>query len=149
MTHNRIEKRIDLKAPRSRVWRALTTPSEFGAWFGVAIEGDFVPGKVTRGRITNPEHTNVTMEIVIEAIETERLFSFHWRPYAIDPKVDYSKEPMTLVEFTLEDHDGGTRLEVTETGFDGIPEARRAEAFKMNDQGWGIQMHNIERHVAS
>ncbi|MDB5357890.1 MAG: Activator of Hsp90 ATPase 1 family protein [Phycisphaerales bacterium] len=144
---DRIEKRIELKAPPARVWRALTDFREFGAWFGVNLETPFVPGKSTRGNITYPGYEHLVMEVVVQKMEPERLFSFHWHPYAVDPKVDYSKEPPTLVEFRLEKTAAGTLLVVTESGFDAIPAARRDEAFRMNSGGWTQQMKNIEAHV--
>ena len=145
---DRIEKRIELKAPVARVWRALTDYREFGEWFLVKIDGPFVPGDVSRGHITHPGYEHLQWEAVVKAMEPERLFSFTWHPYAIDPKVDYSTEPQTLVEFRLEKTASGTLLTVTESGFDKIPAGRRAEAFRMNDNGWAQQMKNIERHVA-
>jgi uncharacterized protein YndB with AHSA1/START domain len=144
---DRIEKRIELKAPLSRVWRALTDYREFGEWFRVKLEGPFVAGQVSRGQITYPGYEHLKWEAVVQKLEPERLFSFTWHPYAVDPKVDYSKEPQTLVEFKLEKTPTGTRLLLTESGFDRIPAARRMEAFRMNDGGWTEQMKNIERHV--
>jgi uncharacterized protein YndB with AHSA1/START domain len=146
---DRIEKRIELKAPVSRVWRALTDHREFGEWFRVNLEGPFIPGQVARGRVTHAGYEHVVWQATVKAIEPERLFSFTWHPYAIDPKIDYSKEPTTLVEFTLEPCEGGTILTLTESGFDGIPKERRFEAFRMNDGGWTVQMKNIEHHVSA
>jgi uncharacterized protein YndB with AHSA1/START domain len=145
---DRIEKDVVIRAPKARVWRALTDPAEFGTWFRVKLESAFVAGQAVTGQITHPGYEHVTFTAHVERIEPERYFSFRWRPYAIDPKVDYSKEPMTLVEFRLEGVAGGTRLSVTESGFDGIPKGRRAEAYRMNAQGWAIQMDNIHNHVA-
>jgi uncharacterized protein YndB with AHSA1/START domain len=145
---DRIEKRIELKAPVARVWRALTDYREFGEWFRVKIDGPFVPGEMSRGHITHPGYEHLQWEAVVKAMEPERLFSFTWHPYAIDPKVDYSAEPQTLVEFRLEKTAEGTRLTVTESGFDKIPAGRRPEAFRMNEGGWAQQMKNIERHVS-
>jgi uncharacterized protein YndB with AHSA1/START domain len=145
---DRIEKQIELKAPVARVWRALTDYREFGEWFRVKIEGPFVPGEVSRGHITHPGYEHLKWEAVVKAMEPERLFSFTWHPYAIDPKMDYSSEPQTLVEFRLEATAQGTRLTVTESGFEKIPAGRRPEAFRMNEGGWAQQMKNIERHVA-
>jgi uncharacterized protein YndB with AHSA1/START domain len=145
---DRIEKRIELKAPVARVWRALTDYREFGEWFRVKIEGPFVPGEVSRGHITYPGYEHLQWEVMVKAMEPERLFSFTWHPYAVDPKMDYSAEPQTLVEFRLEKTAQGTLLLVTESGFDGIPAGRRAEAFLRNDGGWTEQMKNIERYVA-
>lgn len=145
--NDRIEKTIELKAPLARVWRALTDHNEFGTWFRVKLEGPFVPGQPTRGRITYPGYEHLRMEVVVRKMEPERLFSFNWHPYAIDPNVDYSGEPPTLVEFTLEKAAGGTRLRVVESGFDKIPASRRAEAFRMNDGGWSAQMQNIADYV--
>jgi uncharacterized protein YndB with AHSA1/START domain len=145
---DRVEKRIELKAPVARVWRALTDYREFGEWFLVKIDGPFVPGDVSRGHITHPGYEHLQWEAVVKAMEPERLFSFTWHPYAVDPKVDYSAEPQTLVEFRLEKTASGTLLTVTESGFDRIPAGRRAEAFRMNENGWAQQTRNIERYVS-
>ena len=145
---NRIEKRIEFKAPISRVWRALTDYREFGEWFQVKLEGPFVPGQVSRGHITYPGYEHLKWEAVVQKMEPERLFSFTWHPYAIDPKKDYSKETPTLVEFRLEKTPTGTLLLLTESGFDKVPADRRAEAFRRNDGGWDEQMKNIGSYVA-
>jgi uncharacterized protein YndB with AHSA1/START domain len=145
---DRIEKQIELRAPVSRVWRALTDYREFGEWFKVKLHGPFVSGKVSEGNITHPGYEHLQMEVLVQTIEPERLFSFTWHPYAVDPKVDYSTETPTLVEFRLEPTEKGTLLTVTESGFDKLPSSRRAEAFRMNDGGWTQQMKNIESHVA-
>jgi uncharacterized protein YndB with AHSA1/START domain len=142
-----IEKQIILKAPVSRVWRALTDYREFGEWFRVKLDGPFVPQEVSRGHITYPGYEHLVWEAVVQAMEPERLFSFTWHPYAVDPKMDYSKEASTLVAFTLEEVSGGTLLRVTESGFERIPLERRSEAFRMNDGGWAEQMRNIESYV--
>lgn len=145
---NRVEKRVVIRASRSRVWRAITTAEEFGAWFRVNLEGAFAEGATIRGRITHPGYEHVTVEMHVERIEPERYFSYRWHPYAIDPAVDYSAEPTTLVEFSLEETDGGTALTIVESGFDRIPLARQAEAFRMNDQGWAGQIKNLARYVS-
>jgi uncharacterized protein YndB with AHSA1/START domain len=145
---DRIEKRIELKAPVSRVWRALTDHREFGEWFRVKIEGPFVAGQVSTGQIDYPGYEHLRWEAVVQKIEPESLFSFRWHPYAVDPKVDYSNEIPTLVEFRLEKIPTGTLLVVTESGFDRIPSQRRIEAFRMNDRGWAEQLKNIENHIA-
>ena len=144
---DRIEKQIELKAPVARVWRALTDYREFSKWFQVNLEAPFVPGQTVRGRITYPGYEHHTMEVVVQKMEPERLFSFTWHPYALDLQRDYSQEPPTLVEFRLERKGDGTLLTVTESGFSKIPAERRLEAFRMNDDGWAEQMQNIERHV--
>jgi len=145
---DRIEKRFEVRAPRARVWRAIATAAEFGAWFGMKLEGDFVAGKTIRGRLTTPKYEHLTLELQVERIEPERYFSYRWHPYAIDPKVDYSAEPTTLVEFHLEEIPDGTAVTIIESGFDRIPLARRSEAFRMNEQGWTGQAKNLARHVA-
>jgi uncharacterized protein YndB with AHSA1/START domain len=144
---NQIRKQIQIAAPVSRVWRALTDSRQFGEWFLVKMDGPFVAGQPVGGQITHPGYEHVRMEIVVKAIEPETLFSYTWHPYSIDLKVDYSKEESTLVEFRLQATAGGTLLTVTETGFDKIPAARRAEAFRMNDGGWAQQMNNIQAYV--
>jgi uncharacterized protein YndB with AHSA1/START domain len=143
-----IEKRIELKAPVSRVWRALTDHREFGEWFRVKVDSAFVPGQTSRGHITYPGYEHLQWEVVVQKMEPERLFSFTWHPYAIDPKKDYSQETPTLVEFRLEKTATGTLLTVTESGFENVPGDRRLEAFRMNDGGWAEQMKNIASHVA-
>lgn len=145
---DRIEKEILLQAPVARVWRALTDAGEFGAWFRVALDGPFAPGQRVMGRITHPGYEHVTMELLVERMDAETLFSYRWHPYAVDPAVDYSQEPTTLVEFRLAPKGGGTLLSVVESGFDRVPAHRRDEAFRMNEQGWAGQLKNIERHVA-
>ncbi len=145
---NQIEKRIELKAPVARVWRALTDYREFGEWFRVALEGPFVPGQLASGHILHPGYEHVVMQFVVQKIEPMKLFSFTWHPYAVDPKADYSGETPTLVEFQLEKTAAGTRLRLTESGFENIPAHRRAEAFRMNDGGWTQQVKNIETYVA-
>ena len=145
--NDRIEKVVDLKAPVARVWRALTDHEEFGAWFRVRLEGPFVPGQVSRGNITYPGYEHVRWEAVVQAMEPERRFAFTWHPYAVDPKTDYSQEPPTLVEFTLEPILTGTRLRIVESGFDRLSAHRRDEAFRMNEGGWSAQIENIARHV--
>lgn len=147
-TTDRIEKTILLRAPLARVWRALTDAAEFGEWFRVKLDGTFQAGKRVTGRVTYPGYEHVTFDVQVERVDPKRLFSLRWHPNAVDPAVDYSKEPTTLVEFRLEEAAEGTRLTVTESGFDRIPAGRRDVAFRMNSEGWGIQMENVRRHVA-
>jgi uncharacterized protein YndB with AHSA1/START domain len=146
-TTDRIEKEILLRAPRTRVWRAITDSQEFGAWFQIKFTEPFRPGATVRGQITYPGKEYLSGDFVIETMEPERLFVYRWHPFAVDPNHDYSGEPMTRVEFRLDDAEGGTRLRLIESGFDAIPVARRAEAFKKNDGGWTAQMTAIERYL--
>ena len=145
---DRLEKQIVIDAPRTRVWRAITDVQEFNEWFGVRLTSPFAPGAEVSGQITIPGYTHVTMTAWVETVEPEHRFSFRWHPNAIDPKVDYSGEPTTLVTFTLEEVSGGTRLTVTESGFDAIPEWRRVPAFQGNSEGWASQLENVRKHVA-
>ncbi len=145
---NRIEKRVELKAPVARVWRALTDYREFGEWFRVKLDGPFVAGQVSHGHITYPGYEHLKWEVVVQKMESERLFSFTWHPYAVDPNLDYSQETPTLVEFRLEKTPTGTLLVLTESGFDRIPSDRRLEAFRRNEGGWTEQMKNIQKYVA-
>lgn len=156
---DRIEKQVLLKAPRARVWRALTDSQQFGQWFGVRFEQPFTAGAVLRGKIT-PTTVDATVaaaqkpyegkafDITVERVEPERLVSFRWHPYAVDEKLDYSKEPTTLIEFTLEEVPDGVLLRVTESGFDRIPLERRAKAFEMNEHGWAMQMTLVAKYLA-
>jgi uncharacterized protein YndB with AHSA1/START domain len=150
--NDRIEKRIELKAPVSRVWRALTDYREFGEWFRVKLDGPFVQGQVSHGHITHPGYEHVKWEAVVQKMEPEQLFSFTWPQLKsldkADLPSDYSHEPTTLVEFRLEKTATGTLLVLTESGFDKLPSDRRLEAFRRNDGGWTQQMKNIEKHVA-
>jgi uncharacterized protein YndB with AHSA1/START domain len=145
---DRIEKTVELKAPVARVWRALTDYKEFGTWFRCKLENPFVPGQVTRGRIAYPGYEHLKWEAVVQKMEPERLFSFTWHPYAIDPNKDYSSETPTLVEFTLEKAGSGTLLRVVESGFDKIPAGRRPDALRMNERGWSEQLKNIAEYLA-
>jgi uncharacterized protein YndB with AHSA1/START domain len=156
---DRIEKHVLLRAPLSRVWQALTEAHEFGKWFGVTFDGPFKAGAPVTGRITpttvdeevakmQKPYEGTRFEIVIDRMEPKTLFSFRWHPFAIDPKVDYSSEPMTLVAFVLEEVPEGVMLTLTESGFDKIPLERRATAFTSNDGGWAKQMELIQKYVA-
>jgi len=145
--NDRIEKQIALRAPVSRVWRALTDYREFGTWFRVKLDGPFVAGQTTSGHITYPGYEHLTFQATVRDMEAERRFSFTWHPYAIDPGTDYSQETPTLVEFTLEPTADGTMLSVVESGFDKIPPGRRVEAFLRNNEGWTMQMKNVEQHL--
>ena len=149
MSTDRIERTIVLRAPRSRVWRALARAEEFGAWFGMALDGAIEPGVCLTGRITMQSDEQLTIMITVEQVQPEHLVSYRWHPYAIDRGVDYTHEPTTLVEFHLTDVADGTRLTVVESGFDQIPLARRATAFRENDQGWAEQLGNIARYVTA
>lgn len=147
---DRIERKILLKAPRSTVWRALANAESFGKWFGVALEGKrFVAGERTQGQITYPGYEHLVWDVQVARVEPERVFAFRWHPYAVEPDMDYSSEPTTLVLFELEDMDGGTLLRVVESGFDNIPVERRLKAFRMNSRGWDDQMTNIETYLAT
>ena len=158
MNTDRIEKKILLRAPRQRVWRALADSTEFGTWFGMKFEGPFVPGRSIRGVVVttkvNPEvaklqkpYEGLEFEITIEQMEPERLFSLRWHPNAVERGVDYSAEPTTLVVFALEEVANGVMLTVTESGFNQIPLARRAKAFTENEQGWGVAVKLLEEYV--
>jgi uncharacterized protein YndB with AHSA1/START domain len=156
---DRIEKKVLLRAPLERVWRAVSDAKEFGSWFGVEFDGPFVAGTLVTGKIvptkadaevakTQKPYEGAKFEFTVDRVEPERLISFRWHPFAVDPGVDYSSEPTTLIVFELEENANGTLLTVTESGFDRIPLARRAKAFTMNDQGWTAQMKLIEKHLA-
>jgi uncharacterized protein YndB with AHSA1/START domain len=147
-TTDRIEKTIVLRAPLLRVWEAISDHEKFGAWFRARFDTPFVAGQRTQGKLTVEQYAHLTIEIFVERVEPETLLSFRWHPYAIDAEVDYSTEPLTLVEFRLEALEaGGTRLTVTESGFDALPASRRDLAFRMNEGGWAVQVQNIERYV--
>src|ERR1700681_3121778 len=159
MSTDRIEKKVLLRAPRKRVWRALSDSAEFGSWFGMKFDGAFTAGASVRGVMVpttvnaqvakaQKEYEGMPFEITIEQMAPERLFSFRWHPYAIERGVDYSHEPTTLIVFALEEVADGVMLTVTETGFDQIPLARRAKAFTANDQGWSIMVGVLEEYLA-
>lgn len=147
MNSDKIEKKTVLQAPLARVWQAISRAQEFGAWFRLALDGDFVEGASIRGRITHPGYEHLTAELYVEAIRAPNYFAYRWHPYAIDPNGDYSTEPMTLVELELEEVQGGTQLTIRESGFDRIPAGRRPEAFRMNEQGWAEQLTNVRAYV--
>jgi uncharacterized protein YndB with AHSA1/START domain len=149
MNTDRIEKTMLLRAPRTRVWQAIAEADQFGSWFGMVLNGSFAPGACITGRITEPGYEHVPVEMVIEQVGPEHLFSYRWHPYAIEPGVDYTNEPMTRVEFRLAEVDSGTQVTLIESGFDRIPLERRATAFRMNQGGWTAQMENLRSYVDS
>jgi len=144
---DRIEKHIILDASRARVWRALTDVAQFNSWFGVSLSKPFEPGAEVSGKISIKGYDHVTMRVWIEAMDAERFFSFRWHPYAVEPGVDYSAEPTTLVSFALEDAPKGTKLTIIESGFDAIPASRRTKAFGMNEKGWAGQAENLRKFL--
>ena len=144
---NDIEKTIDLRAPIDRVWTALTDHEQFGAWFGVKLEAPFQVGETASGRLTYRGYEDLVWEARVTVMEPPHRFAFTWHPYAVDPKIDYSAEPPTLVAFTLTATGEGTRLTVTESGFDALPPHRRDIALRMDDSGWAEQILNIRAHV--
>jgi uncharacterized protein YndB with AHSA1/START domain len=156
---DRIVKTIVLKAPRERVWQAITDYRRFGVWFGVELDGPFIAGQEATGRIAptqvDPEvarhqepYVGLPWRVKVERIEPMTLFSFHWHPYALDPGTDYSQEPMTLVTFELQDVEDGVLLTLTESGFDQLPAERRAQARHSNEGGWEHQTRLIEKYLA-
>jgi uncharacterized protein YndB with AHSA1/START domain len=149
-TTDRIERKIMLNVPRTKVWKALTTAEEFGRWFGVRLEGkSFTAGQRVQGSVTYPGYEHIIWDVLIERVEPERLFSWRWHPAAIEAGFDYSNEPTTRVVFELTETDGGTLLSVVESGFDQVPIERRLKAFRLNSQGWEEQMVNIVKHVST
>jgi len=144
---NSIQKTADFAVPIERLWRAITDHVEFGAWFRVALEAPFAVGETARGRVLYPGFEKVIWEAKVTQMQEPSLFAFTWHPYAIDPEVDYSKEEPTVVEFRLEPTAAGTRLTITETGFDALPDHRRPDALRLNDKGWTTQLENIGKHV--
>lgn len=157
-TTDKIEKKLVLRAPQERVWKAISDSKQFGTWFGVEFDGPFVAGRRITGRMTPTKvdaevakmqepHAGMKFDYTVDRIEPMRLFSFRWHPFAIDPKVDYSHEPTTLVTFELAEVPGGTQLTITETGFDRIPLERRAKAFAANEGGWAKQIELVAKYV--
>jgi uncharacterized protein YndB with AHSA1/START domain len=155
---DRVEKQLFIRAPRDKVWRAISEAREFGNWFGVEFDREFAPGAQMIGRIkptkadaavaeTQKKYAGMQMTFVVERVEPMSVFAYRWHPFAIDPNVDYSNEPMTLVTFTLEPTEGGTMVRVVESGFDAIPIERRTDAFEANEEGWAIQMQLIEKYL--
>jgi uncharacterized protein YndB with AHSA1/START domain len=164
---DRIEKTVTLRAPVSRVWRALTDAAEFGTWFGVELDQPFAEGRTIKGTFGALDEAKIlehqramglapskirvpaggAVFCTVERLEPERYFSFRWNPYGIDAEADLDHEPTTLVEFRLEPVPEGTRLRITESGFSGVPAHRRERAFRMNEGGWNGQADNLTRYV--
>jgi len=159
MSTDRIEKEVLLRAPLDRVWRAISDSSEFGRWFGVTLDGPFVAGNSLNGVITpttvdddvarqQEPHTGQADTWHVVAVEPQRRLAFRWHPYAVEPGADYSKEPTTLVEFTLTEAPDGVLLVIVESGFDAIPEERRTAAFDANSGGWAAQTQLVQKYLA-
>jgi uncharacterized protein YndB with AHSA1/START domain len=159
MNTDRIEKKVLLHAPRKRVWRAVSDSTEFGAWFGVKFDGPFVAGANLHGVVVpttvdaevakaQQKYAGMPFDITVDRMEPEKLFSFRWHPYAIEPEVDYSGEPTTLVVFELEEQADGILLTITESGFDQIPLERRAKAFTANEGGWTMMVRLVDLYVS-
>ncbi|MEO5773286.1 MAG: SRPBCC family protein [Sphingomicrobium sp.] len=143
-----IHETIHIPAPVERVWKAISDHKEFGQWFRVRLDQPFVAGTKSTGQITVPGFDHIKWNADVVAVDPPTKLAFRWHPYAIDPETDYSTEPTTLVEFTLSERDGGTEVQVVESGFGTLPEHRRDEAFRMNSQGWAAQMKNVRQYLA-
>ncbi len=146
---DRIEKIVTFEVPRSRVWRAITDVAQFNTWFGISLDAPFTPGAAVNGKLVNGKYQHITFTFWIESLEPERFCSFRWHPYALEEGIDYNAEPTTLVTFTLEEVGAGTRLTIIESGFDAIPETRRAKAFSMNERGWAGQAENLRKYLSA
>src|SRR5882757_9870009 len=165
---DKIEEQVTLRAPVSRVWQAIASPKEFGRWFDINLDGDFVVGKPITGMFRNLPSEAAIMDhqkrlglppskvalpessIVFctpERIEPEQSFIFRWIPYGIDADIDPHSEPTTLVEFRLEALPEGTLLTIVESGFDRVPGHRRERAFRMNESGCQAQAENVKEYV--
>ena len=147
VTTDRIEKKIQLRHPPAKVWRALTDSKEFGKWFGAVFTEPFKLGARVSGKVTHKGYEHMTMDVTIERMEPQRVFAWRWHPGACEPGQDVSDEPTTLVVFELKEVPGGTLLTVVESGFDQIPLERRAQAFRDNEEGWAQQMKAIAEHL--
>jgi uncharacterized protein YndB with AHSA1/START domain len=158
MNSDRIEKRVVLRAPLDRVWRAISDAEQFGRWFGVRFDGPFVEGAAVGAAIAptvvddevakrQEAHAGMRSMWQIVAIEPKRRFAYRWHPFAIDPDVDYDSEPTTLVEFTLSDTPDGVLLTIVESGFDAIPASRRGALFEAKSEGWAIQTDMVRRYL--
>jgi uncharacterized protein YndB with AHSA1/START domain len=159
MNTNRIEKQILLKAPRERVWHAISDSGQFGRWFGIAFDGPFVEGVRVTGKMVptsvdaevaaqQKPYEGMACDFFVERLEPMRRFSFRWHPYPLEPDADASTAPMTLIVFDLEEAPGGVLLRISESGFDQIPLEHRAKAFADNEGGWEIQTRLIEKYLA-
>lgn len=155
----KIEKQVVLRAPLERVWRAISDSQEFGRWFGVSIDGPFVAGRSVTATITGTTvdddvaemqrpHIGATATWQIVAVEPQRRFAYRWHPFAVDSHVDYAAEPTTLVEFILSETDDGVLLQIVESGFDAIPDARRKDAFEANSGGWAKQTQLVRIYLS-
>ncbi len=144
---DRIERTIELRASVLRVWRAITDFREFGQWFEVELDGPFEVGIESTGRLTTAGYEGLPWRAWVHAMDEPTRFAFRWHPYDVDPAIDRSDEHTTLIEFRLEPSGDGTRLTISESGFDALPDPRRLEAFRSNTEGWSIQADHIRRHV--
>jgi len=156
---DRIQRQVVLKAPRERVWGALSEAEQFGTWFGVRFDGPFVEGERLTGKITptrvdeevaamQAPYEGTPFEWIVERIEPMQRIVFRWHPFGIDKSIDYSQEPMTLIMFELHDAADGILLTVTESGFDKLPPERRAKALAANEGGWTHQMKLVKKYLA-
>lgn len=159
MNTDEVRKRVLLRAPRTRVWEALTDSKKFGTWFGCELDDPFEVGARVHGRIVptkvDPDvakaqepYAGVEFEVVVDRIEPMTRFSFRWHPGDVVPETQYPDAEMTTVTFEIEDAEGGVLLTIIESGFDRVPLERRAKVFEMNDGGWAAQTKLIEKYLA-
>jgi uncharacterized protein YndB with AHSA1/START domain len=148
-SQDRIEKVVEMDAPLSRVWRAVTDYEEFGEWFRVKLDGPFKAGAVSTGKMTYPGFEGWPWRATVERMEPERLFSFRWHDYDAQSGMPVEQQPTTLVEFRFESKGRGTRLTITESGIASLPDPRRVQVLRDNTDGWNIQARNVAEYVAA
>jgi uncharacterized protein YndB with AHSA1/START domain len=146
---DKIEKQFVVGATIGRTWRALADAREFGLWFQVDFDAPFFPGQRVTGRVRIAEYKDLRFDMVIERMDAPEYLTLRWHPHAVDPAADYAKERPTLVEFRLTEVPGGTQVEITESGFEQVPLARRAEAYRAHAQGWEQQVLNLRGYLGT
>ena len=142
---DRIERVLTLPVSPERVWRALTDPAEIERWFDCKTEIDLRPGgalrftwgdEVARGRV--------------EIVEPPHRFAYRWHPGSDQRlEVPFDELPLTLVEFTLDEAPGGTRLTLVESGFAAMPAEVYERVFRENSDGWTEELDNLGGYLGA
>ena len=148
MDKDTITRDVHINADPQSVWDALADAKEFGQWFHVALDGPFVVGETTTGKMTYPGHEGVPWVTVTDVMEPPKKFVFRW-PNCPPGEEEKPDTVWLTVTFLLEPKDGGTLVTVTETGFAALPEDKRASMLRSNSEGWEIQTKNLKNHVES
>ena len=143
MIQDSIERRITIRAPKERVYSAITDPKQIVSWFPDAINGTLEVGDAP----TIGFGKDTLYRIHVVAANPHDYFAYRWVPGNADGTDGFTGDvlavPNTLVEFRLADDPKGTALTLTESGFSNLPGAVAEKKLEENTGGWDDMLDRL------